>query len=135
MRTAPISSATPERALASTERVTGSSFPLLLIALLQDQVAHFVYHPLPVRTHDASRFGEFHHRRSLDLRARAHPVSDEYRNLLPLTTVEVGLTVSGLGIALGLRLPQLGLLHRDGGREPQIDQLDKLLLHLVSVAT
>src|SRR5215211_8668488 len=140
MRTAPISSATPERALASTERVTGSSFPLLLIVfplllivLLQDQVAHLVHRPPPAGAHDASGFGELHYRRSLDLRACAHSVSLEYRNLSPLA-VEVGLAASGLHVAFGLRLPELGLLHRNGRREPQVDQLDGLLLHAVPVA-
>src|SRR5215216_5298588 len=109
MRTAPISSATLERALASTERVTGSSFPLLLIVLLQDQVAHLVHRPPPAGAHDASGFGELHYRRSLDLRACAHSVSVEYRNLSPLA-VEVGLAASGLRVAFGLRLPELGLL-------------------------
>src|SRR3712207_6741598 len=88
---------------------------------------------MPARPHDAGRFPELHYRRSDDLRAFAHlfAVQDPY--LLPLA-IEVCLPASGLGLALRWWLLKLRFVDRYGGREAQVHQLYRFVLHPVAVS-
>src|SRR5215210_6223076 len=103
MRTAPISSAIPARALASTERVTGSSFLPLLITLLQHEGPHPVDGSPPAGADDAGGLLELHDRRTRHLRALAHLFAVQDRHLLPLA-VEVRLPAPRLWLTLRRRL-------------------------------
>src|SRR5215210_1008837 len=132
IKTAPISSATPESALAKTESVTGSSRSLA-IALLQNQRAHAVDPPAPARVHGARGLLELDHGGPPHLRALAHLLAIQHRCLRPLAP-EVRLPAARLRLALRLRLVQLRLLDGDGRDEAQVHQLHGLVLHLVAVA-
>src|SRR5919112_4971681 len=133
MRTAPISSAIPARALASTDRVTGSSLPLL-ITLLQYERSDAVYRAPPAGPDDAGGLFELDDRRARHLRALTHLLTIQDRHLPPLA-VEVCLPTPRLCLH-GPRRLLLGFrfLDRHGGYEAQADQLHRLVVHPVSVA-
>src|SRR4051794_36063665 len=109
--TAPISSAIPANALASTESVTGSSRRSLM---LEHQRSDVVDLALPVRAHGARGLRELHDRRALDARALAHRRAVVHRGLHPVA-VEVHLARVLRRVARRLVLGELGLVDRHGG--------------------
>src|SRR5215210_9465987 len=112
----------PARALAKTERVTGSSLPNVL---LQYERAYTINHAPPPWPDNASGLPELDYGRALYLGTLAHLFTVQHRHLHPLP-VEVGLPLSGPRLAPGLGLRKLGLIHRDGGDEAQIHELHGL---------
>src|SRR5215211_5134432 len=131
IRTAPISSAIPARALARTESVTGSSLP---IVFFQHERAYTIYHTPPRWPYDASGLPELDYGRTLYLGTLAHLLAVEHRHRDPLP-VEVGLPLScNADGVLGLGLRELWLLYGDRGDEAQVHELDVLVIHAVAVA-
>src|ERR687897_1928423 len=120
----------PARALAKTERVTGSNLP---IVLLQHERAYTINHALPPWPDNARGFPELDYGRTLYLGTLAHLLTVQHRHPHPLP-VEVGLPLSCLGFAPGLWLRELGLLNGDRGNEAYVHELDGLVLHAVAVA-
>src|ERR687889_1705277 len=120
----------PARALAKTERVTGSSLP---IVLLQYERAYTINHAPPPWPDNARGLSELDYGRTLYLGTLAHLLTVQHRHLHPLP-VEVGLPLSGPGVAPRLGLRELGLFDRDGGDEAHVHELDGLVLHAVAVA-
>src|ERR687898_2767678 len=94
MRTAPISSAMPDRALAKTERVTGSS---LAIVLLQHERAYTINRAPPAWPDNARGLPELDYGRTLYLRALTHLLAVQDRRFPPLP-VEVSLPTPGFDI-------------------------------------
>src|SRR5215203_6852610 len=99
---------------------------------LQHEGAHPIHRASPARADDAGRFRELHYGRSDDFGSLAQLLAVEHRHLLPLP-VEVDLSVFGLRLALRRRLLRLRFLDRYGGDEPEVHQLDRLVIHPVSV--
>src|SRR4051795_7022445 len=130
--TAPISSAMPASALASTDSVTGSRRRSPM-GMLQHQGPDVVHRPAPGRAHRACGLGELDDRRALDARAASHRRPVVHRRLHPLA-VEVD--VAGLlgRVAGRLVLGELGLVDRDGGDHARADDLHRLVVHAVAVA-
>src|SRR5215212_6361024 len=120
----------PARALARTERVTGSSLP---ITLLQYERSYTVHYPPPPWPDNARGLPELDYGRTLYLGTLAHLLTVEHGYLHPLP-VEVGLPLSGPGVVPRLGLPELGLLDRDRGDEAHVHELHGLVLHAVAVA-
>src|ERR687889_472037 len=85
----------PARALAKTERVTGSSLP---IVLLQYECAYTIDHAPPPWPDNARGLSELDYGRTLYLGTLAHLLTVQHGHLHPLP-VEVGLPLSGPGVA------------------------------------
>src|SRR5829696_4051629 len=130
MRTAPISSAMPTRALDKTERVTGSS---LAIVLLQHERAYTINRAPPPWPDNARGLPELNYGRTLYPRSLTHLLAVQNRRLPPLP-VEVRLPTPGFDIALRVRLLYLRLLDRDGGDQAQVHQLYGFVFHPVTIA-
>src|SRR3712207_3611245 len=120
----------PARALAKTERVTGSNLP---IVVLQYERAYTINRAPPPWPDDARGLPELDYGRTLYLGTFAHLLTVQHRHLYPLP-VEVGLPLSGPGVAPRLGLCEFRLLDRDRGDEAQVNELDGLVLHAVAVA-
>src|SRR5215216_4301243 len=120
----------PARALAKTERVTGSSLP---IVLLQYERAYTINHAPPPWPDNASGLPELDYGRTLYFGTLAHLLTVQHRHLHPLP-VEVGLPLSGPGVAPRLGLCEFRLFDRDRGDKAQVNELDDLVLHVVAVA-
>src|SRR5215203_5726747 len=120
----------PARALAKTERVTGSNLP---IVLLQYERSYTIDHAPPTRPDNARGLPELDYGRTFYIGTLAHLFTVQHRDLHPLP-VEVGLPLSCAGVAPRLGLCQFRLLDRDRGDEPHVDELHGLVLHAVAVA-
>src|SRR5919112_3839873 len=98
----------PARALAKTERVTGSN---LLIILLQYERSYTINHAPPPWPDNTSGLPELDYGGALYPGTLAHPFTVQHRHLPPLP-VEVGLPPSGPGVARRHREPLRRRRHR-----------------------
>src|SRR5688572_14227994 len=120
----------PARALAKTERVTGSSLP---IVLPQYERAYTINHAPPPWPDNARGLPELDYGRTFYLGTLAQRFTVQHRHLHPLP-VEVGFPLSCAGCTRCLGLCEFRLLDRDRGDEAQVNELDGLVLHAVAVA-
>src|SRR5215217_8836771 len=120
----------PARALAKTERVTGSSLPTVL---LQYERAYAIDHAPPPWPDNARGLPELDHGRTFYLGTLAQLLTVQHRHLHPLP-VEVGLPLSCDGCTRCLGLREFRLLDTDRADEAQVYEFDGLVLHAVAVA-